>query len=130
MSDWIAIVDDDMANLKVAGMILSRNQYKAAGIRSGRALLDYVRENGAPSLVLLDVRMPEMDGMETLGKLREMEQERGWPATPVLFLSGDENPETREKCLELGAIGFVMKPFVAGDLVENVKRALGGTQEG
>ena len=124
MGDWIAIVDDDMANLKVAGMILSRNNWKAAGMKSGKALLDYVRDNGTPKLVLLDVRMPEMDGIETMQKLRELEQEKGWPATPVLFLSGDENPGTKEKCIALGAIGFVMKPFVAGDLIESVKKAI------
>ena len=67
--DWIAVVDDDKANLLQAGQILSRHDMRVTALRSGRALLDYVRDN-KPDLILLDIKMPEMDGFETLERLK------------------------------------------------------------
>ena len=62
MADWIVVVDDDISNLKIAGKILSSNNMRVTALNSGQSLLDYVREKGAPDLILLDINMPEMDG--------------------------------------------------------------------
>ena len=66
MASWIIIVDDDVTNLKAAGQILSKNNMRVTALKSGKSLLDYVREKGAPDLILLDINMPGMDGFETL----------------------------------------------------------------
>ena len=55
MAKWIMVVDDDTANLKAAGSILSKNNMRVTALKSGRALLNYITENGAPDLVLLDI---------------------------------------------------------------------------
>ena len=65
MADWVIVVDDDTMNLKMAGHILSNNNMRVTALKSGQALLDFVRENGYPDLILLDIKMPEMDGFET-----------------------------------------------------------------
>ena len=107
--DWVVVVDDDVTNLRMAGMILSRQHMRVTALKSGRALLDYVRDN-RPDLILLDVRMPEMDGFETLRRLRQ--ETSSGQEIPVIFLTADENSESETKGLELGAMDFIKKPFV------------------
>ncbi|MCR5654682.1 MAG: response regulator [Lachnospiraceae bacterium] len=119
MADWIIVVDDDISNLKMAGHILSKANMRVTALKSGQALLDYVKENGGPDLILLDIKMPEMDGFETLKKLRE--QEAGKEETPVIFLTADENAESVSTGLSLGAMDFVTKPFVPELLTTRVK---------
>ena len=90
-------------------------------LKSGRALLDYVRNN-TPDLILLDIRMPEMDGFETLRLLRQ--QEVPGQEIPVIFLTSVENFEYEMKCLELGAMDFIKKPFIPGVLISRVKHII------
>ena len=73
MADWIVVVDDDMSNLKMAGHILSQNNMRVSALKSGKALLDWIKDN-SPDLILLDIHMPEMDGFETLKQLRAQQQ--------------------------------------------------------
>lgn len=116
------VVDDDVANLKMAGHILSKNNMRVTALKSGQALLDYVKENGNPDLILLDIMMPEMDGFETLEKLRE--SEHGKELVPVIFLTADENEESETKGLSLGAMDFIKKPFVPDVLTLRVRHMI------
>ena len=61
MTRWIIVVDDDTANLQMAGHILSKNNMRVTALRSGALLLDYIKDKGVPDLILLDILMPEMD---------------------------------------------------------------------
>lgn len=120
MADWIAVVDDDTANLKMAGFILSKNNMRVTALKSGRLLMDFVAQN-KPDLVLLDILMPEMDGFETLRRLRESE---GGKDIPVIFLTADEDEQSEVKGLELGAMDFIRKPFVPQTLVARVRHTV------
>ena len=107
--DWVVVVDDDIASLKMAGTILSKQHMRVTALRSGQALLDYIKDN-KPDLILMDVRMPGMDGFETMRLLkREMAPRH---EIPVIFLTADENAELEAKCLAFGAMDFIKKPFV------------------
>ncbi|MBQ4275665.1 MAG: response regulator, partial [Lachnospiraceae bacterium] len=86
MAKWVIVVDDDTANLNVAGHILSKNNMRVTALKSGQSLVDYVIGNGFPDLILLDVKMPGMDGFETLRILREKEAELRVSSTPVIFV--------------------------------------------
>lgn len=120
-ADWVVVVDDDIANLKMAGLILSRNHMRVTALKSGRALLKYVKNN-KPDLILLDVRMPEMDGFETL-RLLKQQMEPG-QEIPIIFLTADENAESEKKGLNLGAMDFIKKPFVPDVLVLRVRHII------
>ena len=119
--DWVVVVDDDVTNLRMAGTILSRQHMRVTALKSGRALLDYVRDN-KPDLILLDVRMPEMDGFETLRRLRQ--ETSSGQEIPVIFLTADENSESETKGLELGAMDFIKKPFVPEVLTLRVRHII------
>ena len=122
MADWVIVVDDDLTNLKMAGHILSKNGLRVSAVKSGQALLDYVAANGAPDLILLDIKMPGMDGFETLRRLRE--QEAGKNETPVIFLTADENEESETMGLSLGAMDFIKKPFIPDVLAIRVRHII------
>ena len=119
--DWIVIVNDDTANLIQAGKILSEHNMRVTALRSGRALLNYVKDN-KPDLILLDIRMPEMDGFETLKSLRA--QMPAGDEIPVIFLTGNDTPESETYGLRLGAMDFIRKPFVADVLVLRVQHTI------
>ncbi len=124
MTKWIFVVDDDTTNLKMAGHILSRNNMRVTALHSGRAMLDYMKANGFPDLILLDVMMPEMDGFESLRQLRVLERERGVLETPVIFLTADESAEAESNGLSLGAMDFIKKPFVPDVLLLRVRHTI------
>ena len=122
MADWVIVVDDDVMNLKIAGHILSKNNMRVTALKSGQALLDYIRENETPDLILLDIKMPEMDGFETLKKLRE--QENGKDEIPVIFLTANDDEESETTGLSLGAMDFIKKPFVPEVLTLRVRHII------
>lgn len=114
----ILVVDDNTINLKLADKILKEvPDYKPVMVPSGARALQFLAKN-VPSMILLDIMMPDMDGFETLAEIRKN------PALsdiPVIFLTADTEAETEEKAKEVGAKGLITKPFkkdVLLDLVE------------
>ncbi|MDY5806260.1 MAG: response regulator [Lachnospira sp.] len=122
MADWVVVVDDDIMNLKMAGRILSTNNMRVTALKSGQALLDYIKENETPDLILLDINMPGMDGFETLKKLRE--QEAGQEEIPVIFLTANDDEDSETRGLSLGAMDFIKKPFVPEVLTLRVRHII------
>ena len=129
MAKWIIVVDDDTANLKMAGHILSKNNMRVTALKSGSSFLEYVNENGMPDLVLLDIKMPVMDGFETLKRLRELEQQKGLMKTPVIFLTADEDVDTETRGFEVGVSDFIRKPFNPDVLLRRIDNIMSNSQE-
>jgi len=129
MAKWVMVVDDDTANLKMAGHILSRNNMRVTALKSGQALLDYIPEKGFPDLILLDIKMPDMDGFETLQHLREYEKKTGADSTPVIFLTADEDTNTETRGFEMGVSDFVRKPFNPDVLMRRIDNVMSSRSE-
>ena len=90
----ILVVDDNTINLKLADKILKENpDYKPVMVPSGARALQFLSKN-VPDMILLDIMMPDMDGFETLTKIRADERLK---EVPVLFLTADTEPETADK---------------------------------
>ncbi len=123
MARWIIVVDDDIMNLKMAGQLLSKNNYRVTALKSGELLLDYVREN-VPDLILLDIMMPGMDGFETLGRLRKLEAELHRAEVPVIFMTADEDFGTESRSFEVGVSDFIRKPFDTDVLLKRIDNTL------
>ena len=124
MSYWIIVVDDDTANLHMAGHILSRNNMRVTALKSGRALIDYTKEKGQPDLILLDINMPVMDGFETLKELRSLEASLGREETPVIFLTADDDSETETQGFEAGVSDYIKKPFNPEILLRRISNVI------
>ena len=122
MIPQIIVVDDDPIILKRAWNTLTDAGLKVIVLKSGKALLEHIKENPVPDLILMDISMPEMDGFEVMKELKKSED--GWRDTPVIFLTANEDEDTETKGLSLGAMDFIRKPFVASVLVLRVKHAV------
>ncbi|MCR5330663.1 MAG: response regulator [Lachnospiraceae bacterium] len=115
----ILAVDDSPANLTIVRELL-KDMYKVNVVTSGDQALKYL-EKKKPDLVLLDVCMPEMDGIETLKKMNEL-PDGGWK---VIFLTALNDASLGEQARSLNAAGFINKPFIPGDLINAIKDVLG-----
>ena len=117
----VLIVDDEDANVEILRRILTR-----AGLTrlesttdSRQAAAMYV--DYRPDLILLDLRMPHMDGLEVMDRLNEIAEAS---YLPILILSGDLTPEARRDALSRGAKDFVNKPFQQDELLLRIKTLL------
>ena len=119
--DWVVVVDDDVTNLKMAGRILSKNNMRVTALKSGMALLDYIKTN-KPDLILLDIKMPGLDGFETMKRLQE--QMNPSEKIPVIFLTADDSQDAETHGLALGAMDFIKKPFIPDVLVLRVRHTI------
>ena len=105
MTARLAIVDDDAAFTGYLRTFLSAQGYGIEVFNSGTALLEGLRAGSAPSVILLDVLMPDLDGIETLRAIRQAR-----PAAQVIMLSGRQAPQTIVEAVRLGAADYVLKP--------------------
>lgn len=119
MKKTILVVDDDKSNLMIAQKVLAED-YRVAVVNSGERAFLYL-ENNQPSLILLDIQMPEMDGFEVIKKLQENSK---WCKIPVIFLTADRTPETEEACFQVGAVDYIGKPFIPAIMQQRVKRTI------
>jgi len=113
----ILVVDDTLASLKLLTDILSGEGYNIRSADSGGLALAAVASR-PPELILLDIRMPGMDGFEVCRKLKEREESR---EIPILFISATTEPGERVEGLSLGAVDFISKPFQREELLVRVK---------
>jgi len=119
----IAIVDDDPVILMHAKDILSEKKMRTSCMNSGKQLLKYI-ENNTPDLILLDIRMPEMDGFDTYIQLRKFEEHSGRAHVPVIFITGEDDSEAEEMGLVMGASDFIRKPFNKDVLIRRIELAI------
>ena len=100
----IAIVDDDPLFVEYLATFLKSRGYETAVFNNGPALLGALQGRSAPDVVLLDVLMPTMNGLETLKALKTAS-----PSLPVIMLSGQQVPATIVDAVRLGAVDYVVK---------------------
>ncbi len=117
----ILIVDDEVPNLQLLNQVLSEAGYRA--LRSARRPQLAIESALAqpPDLILLDVRMPEMDGFEVCQRLKQEEQTRN---IPVIFVSALQNVEDRLRGFEAGGVDFIAKPFQMPEILARVRTHL------
>lgn len=115
----ILIVDDNKTNLTLAKNELSKN-YQVTPVISGLQALQFL-EKKSTDLILLDMSMPEMDGRETMQRIRANPQ---WVNIPIIFLTADNSPETEAQCFDDGADEFIAKPFVPQVMQNRVSHIL------
>ena len=113
----IALVDDDRNILTSVGMALETEGFAVTTFTDGQEALNAIGSGGA-DLVVLDVKMPRMDGMEVLRRLRQVSD------VPVIFLTSKDEEIDEVLGLKLGADDYIRKPFSQRLLIERIKTVL------
>jgi len=111
----ILAVDDNAVNLAALEQTLQAD-YDVVPVSNGRRALRYLGTQSA-DLVLLDVRMPGMDGVQTLRELRGLEN---GASVPVMFLTAADDPDAATEGARLGIIDYVRKPFDSDELKRKI----------
>ncbi|MEG3837311.1 MULTISPECIES: diguanylate cyclase [unclassified Microcoleus] len=116
----ILIVDDTPDNLRLLAKILESQGYIVRKALNGRMALQGVHRD-PPSLILLDINMPEMNGYEVCQKLKASEASA---QIPVIFISALERLENKVRAFELGGVDYITKPFQEQEVLMRVKNQL------
>ena len=113
----VMIVDDELDFLETIVKRLKARNIDVNGVESGYKALEAL-EGRNPDVIILDVKMPGMDGIETLREIKKKN-----PLTEVIMLTGHASVESGIQGMQLGAFDYVMKPVALDELLEKVRQA-------
>ena len=117
MEDDILIVDDEIPNLRLLTELLEKEGYQVRPAEKAQTAIDSALAK-PPGLILLDVRMPEMDGFEVCRRLKQDERTRH---VPVIFVSALDDIEAKIQGFEAGGVDYISKPFQEQEILARVK---------
>lgn len=120
----VLVAEDDECNQQVLRLMLERRGYRVHIVDNGRLALAALAEARC-GLLLLDMRMPEMDGFNVVESLRRSERDtRGSSRLPVIAVTALAAKRDRERCMEAGADEYLSKPFHVTELYAAIDRGL------
>ncbi|MCC6533290.1 MAG: HAMP domain-containing protein [Burkholderiales bacterium] len=110
----VLVVDDDVRNIFALTSLLERHQMHTVTAASGEEAIELIQRTPDIALALMDIMMPEMDGYETMRRIR---QNRQFSLLPIIALTAKAMKGDREKCLEAGASDYIAKPVNSDQLL-------------
>lgn len=113
----ILIVDDIPENLYILNKILTDNGYTVRPARNGESALKFIQTN-LPDIILLDIKMPDMDGYEVC---RRLKKDMRTSDIPVIFISALNDINEKIKGFKAGVVDYIIKPFDSGELLARVR---------
>jgi len=116
----ILIVDDTMLNLKLLSHVLENEGYKHVEAENGQEAIDLAEEH-KPDLILMDIMMPEMDGYETVKKIKSRD---GLEDIPVIFLSALSETDDKIQAFKYGGVDYITKPFQKEETLARIRTHL------
>lgn len=122
MSAHVLVVDDEPALARALQINLRAHGWTVTTAPDGRSALDAVATIH-PDVVLLDLGLPDMDGMQVIEGIR------GWTSVPIVVLSARQHGEDKVEALDIGADDYVTKPFAMQELLARLRAAVRRSQE-
>ncbi|MBW1667141.1 MAG: response regulator [Deltaproteobacteria bacterium] len=119
MNPLVMLVDDEVPFVEAMKKRLEKRNLKIITAFSGEEALETLNRNRNTDVVILDVKMPGMDGIETLGEIR-----KAFPLTEVIMLTGHATVESAIEGMKLGAFDYLMKPCDIENLMAKVQEAV------
>src|SRR5437763_284640 len=116
----VLLVEDNSVNRRLAQIVVARRGHTVTAVDSGAAALGALRQ-GRFDLILMDVQMPGMDGIETTRAIRRSEERLG-RRVPIIALTAHAMAEDRERCLGAGMDGYLVKPIQPAALLDAIER--------
>lgn len=124
-SVWI--VDDDEEMSRAISLFLRLMDWEAVPFFNARTAAEALLSGGQPELLILDVNMPEVSGLDLLEFVRRRAQ---WKGLPVLMLTSEAADVTVDRALQIGADGYLTKPVTLEELEKAIRRAFAKHQKG
>jgi CheY-like chemotaxis protein len=118
----VLIAEDNPVNQKIAVAVLKNLGHTGVVVNDGEKALRCLSQLQF-DFVLMDVMMPNMDGLQALAALRALEQQ-GRAHMPVIMLTSNDFPDDRQRFLQAGADGYLVKPLDQGQLLTEIQRVL------
>ncbi|MDF3000496.1 MAG: family transcriptional regulator [Bacillota bacterium] len=118
----ILIVEDDVSICNFIAAVLSSNQYHLIKAETGKTAISLAASH-CPDLILLDLGLPDMDGIDVLKSLRE------WSGVPIIIVSARGHEREKVEALDLGADDYITKPFGTSELLARIRTALRHSQK-
>jgi HAMP domain-containing protein/signal transduction histidine kinase/CheY-like chemotaxis protein len=122
----VLLIDDDMRNIFAITVILERRGMEVIYADNGRAGIDKLKENADVDMILMDIMMPEMGGIEATQEIRKMDE---FKSLPIITLTAKAMKGDREKCLEAGATDYITKPVDTDNLLSIMHKWLAATNK-
>ena len=113
----VLIIEDDVAIMSLMSRVLEANNYETVCVQSGRAAINLLASH-CPDVVLLDLGLPDIDGIDVLDQLRS------WSQIPVVVVSARTNETEKVRALDLGADDYLTKPFGTSELLARIRTAM------
>lgn len=118
----ILVVDDDDTLLAIVDSVLQKNGFDTLLAKSAEESFSLIKDAvSLPTAILLDIRMPGMDGYDALIKLKENEEIKD---IPVIMLTSENDIGSVSKCLESGASDYIVKPFDHQNLILRLRKVI------
>ncbi len=114
----VLVVDDDPDILRLLEVALAESHFEVASVASGRAALAYIETHGLPHLAVVDIMMPEMDGIELCHRIHEFSD------LPVIMLTAIDEEQTTVEVIRDVSEDYVTKPFRTQELIARIERVL------
>lgn len=115
----VLLVDDEVPFVDTMVKRLSKRDFEIFTAYSGQEALDQLQEHPSLDVVVLDVKMPGMDGLQVLKNIKLR-----WPLVEVIMLTGHASVESGIQGMQMGAFDYVMKPARLDDLLQKVRQAV------
>ena len=116
----VLIVDDTLENIKVLGTILMEEGFIVSVAQSGKEAIEIINKK-LPNIILLDISMKEMDGIETCNRIKNDPSKK---SIPIIFLTAHTELEYKKKAFSAGGVDYITKPFQKEEVLARVKTHL------
>jgi DNA-binding response OmpR family regulator len=116
------VVDDDEQIGQLVKFIVEREGYEVVLAKDGRAVRELVATAAAPALIILDIMLPFVDGLQLLAEIRAHAE---WKKCPAIMLTAKSQEKDMARALDAGANDYLVKPFLPDDLRARIRRVIG-----
>ena len=123
MAKKILIIDDEELITKTLLKLLNAKGYETTVARSGSETMDKIKKEDF-DLIVTDVRMPEMDGIETIQAIREYCFKQGKTSIPEIIITGYADENKYKSAVEMKVAAYIFKPFDTKEFLDTIKRTL------
>ena len=125
MKKTILIVEDNPDNSLLAKKVLSHYGFEIILCEDGSSALSYCQKSSPPSLILMDISIPDINGLDLTKKIRKLPS---YLNVPIVAVTANATTEMQEKTLLAGCVNILLKPFTPSELIKIVEQYIGFSQ--